>query len=106
LLRWAMQTGQLDALLASAAAYNPGNAALRSFVSRQDWTSAEPTGAILDEFRTRFRELSSLERYSLLQTLFRRIPVPAFYRGVARLVKAGYARHVLTTNVDSLFEQA
>lgn len=104
LLELAASTNQLDALLAAAVAYNPGNAALQAVTSRQRLTAASP--AVLDEFRARFRDLSGLERYSLLQTIYRRIPVPAFYQELARLAKAGYVRHVMTTNIDSLFEQA
>lgn len=106
LLESASSTGQLDALLTAARSYNPGNAALRDAAARQASQSTEPSKAVLDEFRNKFRELSGLERYSLLQTIYRRIPVPAFYQELARLVKAGYVRQILTTNIDSLFEQA
>ena len=100
----AAATNQLSPLLAAAVAYNPGNEALRALTKTQ--RSAAPSADVIDEFRARFRELSGLERYSLLQTIYRRIPVPAFYQELARLVKAGYARHMLTTNIDTLFEQA
>jgi hypothetical protein len=32
--------------------------------------------------------------------------VPAFYQDLARIIKAGYVRQLLTTNIDSLLEQA
>jgi len=106
LIEWAKSTNRLDALVTAATTYNPGNAALRAVTSRDARRGEDASPAILQEFRDRFRELSGLERYSLLQTIYRRIPVPPFYLDLARLVKAGYVRHVLTTNTDSLFEQA
>jgi phosphoglycolate phosphatase-like HAD superfamily hydrolase len=105
LFAWAQNSGQLDRLLSAAAAYNPGNSALRAISARYEMaTASSDTG--LDEFRARFHELSNLERYGLLQTIYRRIPVPTFYQELARIVKAGYIRHILTTNIDSLLEQA
>ena len=62
--------------------------------------------AVRGEFSRRFRDLSSLERFSLLQSIYRRIPVPAFYQDFARIIKGGYVRQILTTNIDSLLEQA
>ena len=103
---WAQSQGLLDDLLTAATTYNPANPVLAAFKTSQVEKSNDAPQATLDEFRERFRDLSSLERYSLLQTIYRRIPVPAFYQELARLVKAGYVRHVLTTNIDSLFEQA
>ena len=32
--------------------------------------------------------------------------MPAFYQDFARIIKAGYVRQILTTNIDSLIEQA
>ena len=106
LFHFAAADGQLDALVTAAAAYNPGNLALRDVQWRSTSLNAEASHALLAEFRERFRELSALERYSLLQTIYRRIPVPVFYQELSRLVKAGYVRHIITTNIDSLFEQA
>ena len=87
-------------------AYNPGNTALRAVTDRQTKTSSQGASDVLEEFRARFRELSSLERYSLLQSIYSRIPVPSFYQELARLLKARYLRHVMTTNVDQLLEQS
>src|SRR5689334_21085953 len=102
-LEWASSQGKLDALVSAAVGYTPGNAALKSIVAKQSG-GTPPPGALFDEFRARFRDLQGIERYSLLQTIYRRIPVPAFYQEMARLLKARYLRHVMTTNVDQLLE--
>ena len=41
-----------------------------------------------------------------LQKFYRNIPIPLFYQDLAVLIRAGYFRHVLTTNFDALLEQA
>lgn len=105
LFDWASSKGQLDTLVSAAVAYNPGNPALRA-VASQESSAGRDQEAVRSEFSARFRELSSLERFSLLQSIYRRIPVPAFYQDLARIIKAGYVRQLLTTNIDSLLEQA
>jgi hypothetical protein len=50
--------------------------------------------------------LSPVARYAVLQPFYSRIPVPQFYQDLALLVRAGYFRHIFTTNIDSLLEQA
>jgi phosphoglycolate phosphatase-like HAD superfamily hydrolase len=106
LFDWASSKGQLDTLVSAAVAYNPGNPALRAIAGSHQASAGPDQAAVRDEFSRRFRDLSSLERFSLLQSIYRRIPVPAFYQDFARIVKAGYVRQILTTNIDSLLEQA
>jgi hypothetical protein len=50
--------------------------------------------------------LSGFQRFRILQPFYARVPVPSFYQDLATLVATQYFRHILTTNVDSLFEQA
>lgn len=51
--------------------------------------------------------LSSLARFSMLQRyLSRDVPVPRFYQDLARLLRDGYFNPVLTTNLDTLLEEA
>jgi phosphoglycolate phosphatase-like HAD superfamily hydrolase len=106
LFDWASSKGQLDTLVSAAVAYNPGNPALRAIASSHQGSAGGQHEAVRAEFARRFRDLSSLERFSLLQSIYRRIPVPAFYQDLARIMKAGYVRQMLTTNIDSLLEQA
>lgn len=44
--------------------------------------------------------------YTMLQSLYLNIPVPLFYQDLAQLVKAGYFNRIITTNFDTLLEQA
>jgi phosphoglycolate phosphatase-like HAD superfamily hydrolase len=50
--------------------------------------------------------MTHLQRYRVLEPFYRRVPVPIFYQDLADLVLAGFVTHILTTNVDSLLEQA
>jgi Effector-associated domain 1/SIR2-like domain len=106
LFDWASAEGRLDTLVSAAVAYNPGNPALRAIASSHQASAGHDQAAVRGEFSRRFRDLSSLERFSLLQSIYRRIPVPAFYQDFARIIKGGYVRQILTTNIDSLLEQA
>jgi hypothetical protein len=51
-------------------------------------------------------QMTHLERYRLLEPFYRRVPVPLFYQDLADLVVSGFVTHILTTNVDTLLEQA
>ena len=51
-------------------------------------------------------EMTGAQRMRMLQSFYERIPVPAFYQDLALLVKGGYFRHILTTSIDTLLEQA
>jgi SIR2-like protein len=42
----------------------------------------------------------------MLQTLYARVPVPAFYQDLARMVRGGWFPLILTTSYDTLLEQA
>ncbi len=50
--------------------------------------------------------MSHSQRYRVLEPFYRRVPVPLFYQDLADLVVSGFVTHVLTTNVDTLLEQA
>ncbi len=67
--------------------------------------------AVSEEERTQafynfLGSLSRRERYRLLQRFYISVPVPLFYQDLAVLTKAGYFSHILTTNIDTLLEQA
>jgi hypothetical protein len=47
-----------------------------------------------------------VQRYKILKPFYRSVAVPLFYRDLADLVLAGYVTDVLTTNIDTLLEQA
>jgi hypothetical protein len=61
---------------------------------------------LVEAFFAMLRGMTQIERHSLLQSLYKRVPVPLFYQDLAKLVRAGYFSHVLTANVDTLLEQA
>jgi hypothetical protein len=69
-----------------------------------------PPGAsddvVLGWFQSYLGSLGPAQRYKVLEPHYRAVPVPTFYHDLANLVAAGWVTHVLTTNVDSLFEQA
>ena len=46
----------------------------------------------------------SLRRLAL--SVYRRIPIPSFYQDLAVMTRQGYFREILTTNYDTLLEQA
>ena len=50
--------------------------------------------------------MTHLQRYRVLEPFYRRVPVPLFYQDLADLVLGGFVAHILTTNVDTLLEQA
>lgn len=50
--------------------------------------------------------MTHLQRYRVLEPFYRRVPVPLFYHDLADLVVNGFVTHILTTNVDTLLEQA
>jgi hypothetical protein len=57
-------------------------------------------------FAAYLAEHTPVERYKVLESFYRSVPIPQFYRDLADLVLAGYITDVLTTNVDTLLEQA
>lgn len=91
-----------------------GRAALRSlFEQTPDYASKLlPAGpdATDDQVETAFlfwlRGMTHLQRYRVLEPFYRRVPVPLFYQDLADLVLGGFVTHILTTNVDTLLEQA
>jgi hypothetical protein len=50
--------------------------------------------------------MTNRQRYRVLEPFYRQVPVPIYYQDLAALVLAGYFTHLLSTNVDSLLEQA
>jgi hypothetical protein len=76
------------------------NLALIQEGQEPDWVNLESA------FYDLLSDMSSMERYNLLQGFFTGIPVPRFYQDLARLIHDGYFSHVLTTTIDTLLEQA
>jgi hypothetical protein len=50
--------------------------------------------------------MSGIQRYRVLQPFYSPVGVPLFYRDLAALIAERYFPHILTTNWDSLLEQA
>lgn len=65
-----------------------------------------PDDDVEDAFLGWLREMTHLQRYRVLEPFYRRVPVPLFYQDLADLVVGGFVTHILTTNVDTLLEQA
>lgn len=61
---------------------------------------------VLQAFYDYVADLSGRERYDLLQRFYAKTAVPLFYQDLVRLIEAGYFLHILTTNIDTLLEQA
>jgi hypothetical protein len=61
---------------------------------------------LTDAFTAYLARHTPVERYKVLEPCYRSVPVPQFYRDLADLVVAGYVTDVLSTNIDTLFEQA
>lgn len=53
-----------------------------------------------------FDQMSPGVIYNTLRSLFTDLPVPLFYQDLALLVQAGYFNRIITTNFDTLLEQA
>ncbi|MFC1878609.1 SIR2 family protein [Chloroflexota bacterium] len=67
----------------------------------------DPNDDQLMEAYTEFiREMTAGQRYRMLLSFYDSVPVPAFYQDLALLIKAGFFEHILTTNIDTLLEQA
>ena len=62
--------------------------------------------ALLRAFYGYLGRMSPGDRHRLLQSYYTGVPVPSFYQDLAMLVRGGYFEHILTTNVDTLLEQA
>ena len=65
-----------------------------------------PDAEWVEAFKGYLGGLNRVQRYKVLEPFYRALPVPSFYRDLADLVVAGFVDRVLTTNVDSLLEQA
>lgn len=67
---------------------------------------ASDTNAAVDAFLRLLGGMSGIQRYRVLQPFYGSVPVPSFYMDLATLISYGYFSHILTTNWDSLLEQA
>ncbi len=70
-----------------------------------DWPAVSDE-QLTDAFAAYLARHTPVERYKILEPFYRSVPIPQFYRDLADLVIAGYVTDVLTTNVDTLLEQA
>jgi phosphoglycolate phosphatase-like HAD superfamily hydrolase len=61
---------------------------------------------VLEAFYEYLSDLSSRERHWLLQRFYAKVPVPLFYQDLVRLIERRFFLHILTTNIDTLLEQA
>lgn len=67
----------------------------------------EPTDdELVESFLKLLGHLSPVQRHITLQNFYRRIPVPLFYQDIAVLIKAGFFKTIMTTNIDTLLEEA
>jgi hypothetical protein len=69
-------------------------------------TGIDDRQGVLNAFDELMGEMTSGQRYRILQSFYANIPVPSFYQDLVLLIRAGYFRHILTTNIDNLLEQA
>jgi hypothetical protein len=61
---------------------------------------------VLEVFTDFLADLTASQRLRMLQSFYARLAVPSFYQDLALLIQAGYFRHILTTSIDTLLEQA
>jgi hypothetical protein len=61
---------------------------------------------LMDHFYKMLEGMSDGMRYRMLQSFYQSIPVPLFYQDLALLIKKHYFIRILTTNFDTLLEQA
>ena len=69
------------------------------------WPTAS-TEQLTAAFAAYLSRHTPVERYKVLEPFYRSVPIPQFYRDLADLVVAGYVTDVLTSNIDTLLEQA
>jgi SIR2-like protein len=62
--------------------------------------------ALKKAFYSLLAQLAPAQRSALLLQFIASVPVPLFYQELAGLVQAGYFTRILTTNADTLLEQA
>jgi SIR2-like domain len=79
--------------------------------SDESYADFVPPTNVDDEERLKYfykltDSMSPGQRFRILQSFFANIPVPIFYQQLAVLIKAGYFTKILTTNFDTLLEQA
>ena len=70
-----------------------------------NWPAASDE-QVTDAFMAYLARHDRVERYKVLEPFYRSVPIPQFYRDLTDLVVAGYVTDILTTNVDTLLEQA
>lgn len=67
---------------------------------------AHDEAMVIDAFYELLRRMSNVQRSRLLSPYYARVPVPLFYWDLANLIVTGYFPQIITTNFDSLLEQA
>lgn len=61
---------------------------------------------LLESFYNLLDDMSGGEIFRMMQNFYVNIPVPVFYQDLALLIKNHYFNRILTTNIDTLLEQA
>ena len=77
--------------------------ALKSF---GETSSGEPKEAILNRFYAHLDRLTPEQTARMLHRLYANLPVPAFYRDLATAIRQQLFPLIMTTNIDTLLEQA
>lgn len=70
-----------------------------------EWDKADES-LLVQAFRELLGGMSGGQRYNVLQSFYNHIPVPLFYQDLAVLIRMGYFNRILTTNIDTLLEEA
>jgi hypothetical protein len=82
----------------------------KSHLAFEDWevyaSDPEADDTVLLEAFYRLLDESPSARYTLLETYYQELPIPHFYQDLARLARDSYFEHILTTNIDTLLEEA
>lgn len=92
--------------------YSRDPQAAKYYLPKQVLDNLSEEGTIQDEALLKealfklLESLSTLARYSLLQSHYSQIPVPRFYQDLARMIRDGYFQIIVTNNPDNLLEEA
>lgn len=76
----------------------------QSYVPPQEMQS--DSKKLLKAFYKLLDKMTNSQVFRMLQSFYVNIPVPMFYQDLAVLARAGYFNRILTTNFDTLLEQA
>ena len=80
--------------------------ALRTFDFEPESVAKASAEEVLAKFAAHTDSLSRPQFVRMLRSLYARVPVPTFYQDLAPLVREGYFPLIITTNFDTLLEQA